>query len=135
MPAWDTREFSFYRDFTLRGDLSRSVRPGPEPMTFTTHGYSVTPFYLGDTAAYHGYFTRSEPQVVFGQIDSGVPNIPRADGLTFLDLVWAHAPFATRGQFVQTVQRTATTWVDSGLFTQRQRQDVITAAARADLRP
>jgi hypothetical protein len=25
--------------------------------------------------------------------------------------------------------------VDSGLFTQQQRQDVITAAARADLRP
>jgi DUF1680 family protein len=129
------REFSFYRGFSLRGDLSRSITPGSDPMTFTTHGYSIVPFHIGDTAAYHGYFTRHEPQVVFGQVDSGVPNIPRADGMTFLDLVWAHAPFPTRGQFLQTVQRTAATWVDSGLFTQQQRQDVITAAARADLRP
>ena len=63
------------------------------------------------------------------------PNVPRSDGLTFLDVVWDQAPFPTRGQFLRTVERTSTTWSNSGLFTQQQRQAVITAAAQADLRP
>jgi hypothetical protein len=49
--------------------------------------------------------------------------------------VWDHAPFPTRGQFVQVVQRISADWQADGLFTQQQRQDVISAAARADLRP
>lgn len=129
------REFSFYKDFTLRGDLSRSITPGPEPMTFTTHGFPVLPFYIADTEPYHAYFHRLEPRIVFGAEDSGVPNRPGADGRTFLDLVWAHAPFPTRGRFVSVVQRTAAAWESAGLLTRAERQAVLNAATRADLRP
>jgi hypothetical protein len=104
-------------------------------MTFTTHGYPVMPFYIADTAPYHAYFRRVEPRIVFGAVDSGVPNRPGADGRTFLDLVWSHAPFPTRGQFVSVVQRTAADWAAAGLLTGAERQAVLTAAARADLRP
>jgi DUF1680 family protein len=127
------REFSFYRDFTLRGDLSRSITPGSEPMTFTTHGHPVTPFYVATTAPYHAYFTRAEPRVVFGTEDSGVPNVPGADGFTFLDRVWANAPFPNKGQFIRVIRQTSADWQANGLFTPRQGQDVLAAAARADL--
>lgn len=127
------REFSFYRDFGLSGDLEQAVEPGPEPMTFTTHGHPVRPFYVADRAPYHAYFTRVEPRVVFGAEDSGVPNRPGADGRTFLDVVWARAPFVHKGAFVRTVERVSSDWLRAGLFTRPQRQAVLTAAARADL--
>ncbi|HEU5470185.1 MAG TPA: beta-L-arabinofuranosidase domain-containing protein [Actinophytocola sp.] len=127
------REFSFYRDMDLRGDLSRAVVPGPEPMTFSTHGYPVTPFYLADTAPYHAYFTRHEPRVVFGAVDSGVPNLARADGRTFLDQVWANAPFPTGDRFLRTVDRAGTQWRNLGLFTPEQHQAVLAAAEAAHL--
>jgi hypothetical protein len=47
----------------------------------------------------------------------------------------ANAGLDTRGAQPPGGWETATTWVDSGLFTQEQRQEVIAAAARADLRP
>ncbi|MBO0817438.1 MAG: glycosyl hydrolase, partial [Actinobacteria bacterium] len=72
-------------------------------MTFTTNGYPLAPFCHDDTKPYHVYFHRSEPEIVFGSTDSGVPNRARPDGLTFLDLVWRQAPFATPGQFRQAV--------------------------------
>jgi hypothetical protein len=48
---------------------------------------------------------------------------------------WDHAPFPTRAQFVQTVERISAIWQTGGLFTEQQRQDVITAATRADRGP
>jgi hypothetical protein len=104
-------------------------------MTFSTNGYPVGPFYVDDTAPYHAYFKRTEPRVVFGSVDSGVPNVQRADRLTFLDLVWADAPFADSAAFVRTVAAVSAEWEASGLFTRQQRQAVLTAANRADLRP
>jgi DUF1680 family protein len=127
------REFGFYQDFTLAGDLTHAITPGADPMSFTTHGYPVTPFYIADRAAYHGYFHRVEPQVVFGSVDSGVPNLARPDGLTFLDVLWASAPFSHHSRFVHTVSRVAGDWVTAGLFTREQRRAVVSAATRADL--
>lgn len=69
-------------------------------MHFTTHGLTLAPFHLADDAPYHAYFKRAEPVVVFGAAASGVPNRARGDGLTFLDVLWGQAPFATSGRFV-----------------------------------
>jgi hypothetical protein len=129
------REFGFYRDFKLDGDLSRAVRPSGTAMNFTTNGLPVRPFYVNDTAPYHAYFKRSEPTIVFGTTDTGVPNDRREDGLTFLDLVWAGAPFANHGQFVRAVQDISAEWVRAGLLTGPERETVIVGAAQADLRP
>ena len=101
------------------------------------------------------YFRRVEPEIVFGSIGTGVPNVkrdddlpnydvpvtgitsPGNDGLTFLDVVWDQAPFANHGDFVSTVTSTANAFVDAGLLTPPQRATVVSAAAQAEeeLRP
>ncbi|MFI5675621.1 glycoside hydrolase family 127 protein [Streptomyces cellulosae] len=127
--------FSFYKDFTLRGDLADSIEPEGRPMHFTTHGLTLAPFHIADDTRYHAYFKRSEPVVVFGTTDSGVPNRAGGDGLTFLDVLWEQAPFATSGRFVRAVRALADGWLSEGLFTRTERDRVVAAAGRADLRP
>jgi hypothetical protein len=51
----DARE---YQDFTLDGDLSQSITPADAPMTFSTNGLTLRPFYIDDTTRYHAYFHR-----------------------------------------------------------------------------
>ncbi|RNG20683.1 glycoside hydrolase family 127 protein [Streptomyces botrytidirepellens] len=128
------RAFSFYKDFTLRGDLADAIKPGDRPMHFTTHGLTLAPFHLADDAPYHAYFRRAEPVVVFGAADSGVPNRARGDGLTFLDVLWEQAPFATSGRFVRAVRTLADAWLSEGLFSRAERDKVVAAAVGADLR-
>jgi hypothetical protein len=128
------RVFSFYKDFTLRGDLVDSVRPDGRPMHFTTHGLTLAPFPLADDTRYHAYFRRSEPVVVFDTADSGVPNRARADGSTFLDVLWAQAPFATSDRFVQAVRAVADARLSGGLFTRTERDRVAATAGSANLR-
>ncbi|WP_425264197.1 glycoside hydrolase family 127 protein [Streptomyces caeruleatus] len=128
------RVFSFYKDFTLRGDLADAIRPEGRPLHFTTHGLTLAPFHLADDARYHAYFQRAEPVVLFGTTDSGVPNRARGDGLTFLDVLWEQAPFASSGSFVAAVRALAGTWLAEGLFTSAERDRVVAAAVSADLR-
>ncbi|MFI1359334.1 beta-L-arabinofuranosidase domain-containing protein [Streptomyces sp. NPDC020898] len=132
--ATGLRTFSFYKDFTLRGDLAASVRPEGRPLHFTTHGLTLAPFHIADDARYHAYFRRSEPVVVFGTATSGVPNRARADGLTFLDVLWAQAPFASQSGFLDAVRVLADGWLSQGLFTRAERDAVVAAAVRANLR-
>ncbi|MEV0381640.1 beta-L-arabinofuranosidase domain-containing protein [Nonomuraea sp. NPDC050643] len=127
------REFSFYQDFTLSGDLAQAMT-STAPMTFTTHGLPLVPFYVGDTDRYHAYFHRVEPRIVFGTMDSGVPNRARTDSVTFLDAVWALAPFADQARFVSAVSRTADDWMRAGLLSLAERNAVMSAASRARLR-
>ncbi|WP_328840444.1 glycoside hydrolase family 127 protein [Streptomyces europaeiscabiei] len=128
------RSFSFYKDFTLRGDLADAVRPGGRPLHFTTHGLTLAPFFVGDDVRYHAYFRRSEPVVVFGTANSGVPNRTRGDGRTFLDVLWAQAPFPTSEAFVRAVRALADGWVSEGRLTGAERDAVVAAAVRAGLR-
>lgn len=154
------RELSLYRYLKRDGDYSRAAitRAGTstagDPI-FTTHGFTLRPWYVGDTQAHSAYFRRVEPEIVFGSIDSGVPNVkrddglprydvpvsgipsPGTDGLTFLDVVWDHAPFATHGRFVSTIARTAGEFVAAGHLTEEQRDKVVAAAAsaRSELAP
>jgi uncharacterized protein len=99
---------------------------------FTTHGLTLRPHYVGDTLPHSPYFRRVEPEIVFGSIATGAPNhkrndglpdydvpvegisSPGTDGLTFLDVVWDEAPFATHGDFVETVRRTARDFAEAG---------------------
>jgi DUF1680 family protein len=128
-------ELSLYKDFTLSGDLSHAITPGSAPMTFTTNGFTLTPFYTDDASPYHVYFHRSEPEIVFGSVDSGVANVQGADGMSFLDLVWAQAPFASQGAFVSAVSSVAARWVQDGLLTAADQQKIESAASAAHLGP
>ncbi|MEU9171120.1 beta-L-arabinofuranosidase domain-containing protein [Streptomyces sp. NPDC048420] len=133
-PAPTFREFSFYKSFALRGDLADAIRPEGRPLHFTTHGLTLAPFHIADGTRYHAYFKRSEPVIVFGGTDSGVPNRPRGDGLTFLDVLWGQAPFASSGGFVQAVRSLAEVWLAAGLLSTTERDRVVTAAQNANLR-
>lgn len=148
------RELTLYRYLKLDGDYSRAAvpsagtAPNGDPL-FTTQGLSLQPWYIGDTQPQSAYFRRVEPEIVFGSIDSGVPNYkrddglpnynipvqgiasPGHDGLTFLDIVWDQAPFGNHGAFVSTVATTADDFVANGLFTPAQKDAVVSAAARA----
>jgi DUF1680 family protein len=124
---------SLYRDVGLAGDLRHAVTPAGAPLSFTTNGLTLVPFYRGDTSPYHGYFTRVEPKIVFGALDSGVPNYSRADGLTFLDVVWDNAPFHEQAALIRAVATVSADWLAQGLLTRTERQRVLTAAARAEL--
>jgi hypothetical protein len=128
-------DLSFYKDFRLAGDLSHAITPAGQPMTFTSNGYTLAPFYNDDTNPYHVYFHRSEPEVGFGTADSGVANKAGDDGLTFLDLVWAQAPFASRERFGRTVAHVSADWVKSGQYTAAERDKIVAAAAQAGLGP
>lgn len=128
------RSFSFYKSFTLRGDLADAITPEGRPLHFTTHGLTLAPFHIADDTRYHAYFKRSEPVIVFGTTDSGVPNRTRGDGLTFLDALWQQAPFATSARFIEAVRVLADGWLSEGLLTRSERDRVVAAAVGADLR-
>ncbi len=136
-PSREWQEFSFYPHLKLDGDLAAIVGALDEPNFFTTHRHTLRPLYIGVNEAHHMYYKRVEPTVAFGSIDSGVSNEARDDdGRTFLDRVWEAAPFADHGSFVRQVEQVSADWQNIGLFNRQQRQDVLTAAARArdDLR-
>ena len=133
---------SFYRHLKLDGDLAPAMKPAGTPNHFTADKYTLAPFYVADPAAvggemaptspYHIYVRRHEPQIVFGSIDTGVANSTRDDRLTFLDVVWNDAPFANHRQFVGTVTRVATEWVNAGRFNAQQQSAVVQAAGKAE---
>jgi hypothetical protein len=75
----------------------------------------------------------ADETIAFGDVDSGVPNRDRGNGCTFLDEVWAQAPFADHGDFLETVDVLAHSWANDGLLSGREAGRVVAAAARSDL--
>lgn len=148
------RQLTLYKYLKLDGDYSKAAIPSAgttssgDPL-FTTGSLKLQPWYIGDDQARSAYFRRVEPEIVFGSIDSGVPNVkrddglpkynipvqgitsPGHDGLTFLDIVWDQAPFSNHGAFVSTVAQTADAFLAKGLFTAAQHDAVVSAAGRA----
>lgn len=59
--------------------------------------------------------------------------MPSGD-LTFLDVLWAQAPFVSSDSFVGAVRALAGTWLSEGLFSPAERDRVVAAAVSADLR-
>jgi hypothetical protein len=60
----------------LAGDLKDALTPTADLMQFAFNGNTIRPFYIEDTARYHAYIHRSEPEIIFAGVDSGVPNYP-----------------------------------------------------------
>ena len=133
---------SFYRHLKLDGDLAPAMTPATAPLHFTTGGYTLAPFFVADpasaggempqTSPYHVYVLRHEPQIVFGSVDSGVPNRAREDRLTFLDVLWDEAPFANHRQFTSAVARIAGEWQQAGRLSAQERTAVVDAAGKAE---
>lgn len=148
-------ELSLYRHLKRDGDYARAAitagaRTAAGDPTFSVGGLELRPYYISDTRAASSYFRRVEPTVVFGSIDTGVPNRKRDDGLpnydvpvdgvtspghdgpTFLDLLWDRAPFVNHGQFVATARSLADAFVVAGAFTAVERDAVVAKAASAE---
>jgi hypothetical protein len=131
-------DVSLYKHFKRTGDFGSGMTPvAAKPLHFTANGQTWAPFFVADPQAgpsqpYHMYVRRHEPSVIFGGVDSGIANTKRDDGVTFLDAVWAGAPFASHGRFVAAVQRTAAEWRAAGRMTEREQRVVGQAARRAE---
>ncbi|MFF0793953.1 hypothetical protein [Streptomyces spiralis] len=100
-------------------------------MPFTANGLTPVPFHIDTTDSYHMYFKRAEPEFVFGDRATGIENRPGADGLTVLDEVRDQGPFQDRGGLVRAVTQVADARTAAGEPTERQRAQLIEAAARA----
>ncbi|MEO7997538.1 MAG: beta-L-arabinofuranosidase domain-containing protein, partial [Gemmatimonadaceae bacterium] len=129
---------SLYKHFKLNGDFAAGMTPvAAKLLHFTANGQTLAPLFVADpqagqTLPYHMYFRRHEPSIVFGSVDSGVINAKGDNGATFLDAIWAGAPFANHGRFVATVERTATEWKTAGKLTDAQQKAIVQSARRAE---
>jgi len=108
-----------------------------KPLHFTYNGQTLAPFFVSDpqagqTQPYHMYVRRQEPTIVFGSVDSAIANTKRDDGVTFLDAVWAGAPFTDHGRFMASVERVAAEWRTAGRLTAADESAVVQAARRAE---
>jgi hypothetical protein len=150
-------EVSLYQYLTLDGDYSQraitqaSVTANGDPLFVTAkEKLKVRPYYISDAEPTSSYFRRVEPDVVFGDVDTGVPNFkrndhlpqydvpvqgiesPGMDGPTFLDVIWDEAPFASHEAFVNTVTSTADAFVEAGVYTTAQRDTIVEKAIDAE---
>jgi len=129
---------SLYKHFKLTGDFGSGMTPvAGKPLHFSANGQTWAPLFVADrqpgqSQPYHMYVRRHEPAIVFGSIDSGVANTKRDDGMTFLDAVWAGAPFTNHGRFVAAVERTAAEWRAAGRATATEQRAIAQAARRAE---
>jgi len=144
---------SLYKHFKLTGDFGSGMTPVADtPLHFTFNGQTWAPFFVADprmgqapppetqegrreqsrTQPYHMYVRRNEPTVVFGSVDSGIANAKRDDGMTFLDAVWAGAPFADHARFTASVERVATEWRGAGRMSAADESAIVQAARRAE---
>ncbi|KAF2994362.1 hypothetical protein E8E13_001229 [Curvularia kusanoi] len=156
----DYWKLSLYRGLKLDGDYQhaavqqRSKTPNGDPVfaafSSTNSSLVIRPYYVSDTQAVSSYFRRLEPNVVFGNLDTGVPNRKRNDGLpkydvpvanitspgtdgpTFLDVVWDQAPFSTHDDFLAVVSSTANAFLAAEIFTLTERDTVVKKAAEAE---
>jgi DUF1680 family protein len=121
-PRTSMLEFSLYRNASLSGDLAGNLTPiAGKPLHYLLGGVELAPFFEGTTDAFHSYFRRVEPRVVFGGLDSGVANTG-----AFLDEVWAAAPFRSKGAFIAHVSAVA-----AKFYTVADRARVVLAARQA----
>jgi DUF1680 family protein len=124
--------FGLYRNCALSGDLLPSLTPvADKPLHFTLDGVEFAPFLEGTEDPTHVYFTRVEPTVAFGNVDSGVANPAKTDGTTLLDEIWAGAPFPNRSALVKKVKATVDTWVSDGLLRPEDGTTVVATARSA----
>jgi uncharacterized protein len=128
---------SLYRHMRLSGEFASGMVPVVgKPLHFTLSGQTFAPLFVADpqagaTQPFHMYVRRHEPAIVFGGVGTGVANTKREDGMTFLDVVWAGAPFADHRHLVAAVERTAAEWLAAGRLTSTERGAVVQSVRRA----
>ncbi len=128
-------ELGLHGRAALSGDLAGNLQPiTGSPLHFRLGDLELAPFYEGTEHAFHSYFRRVEPKVVFAGVDSGVANPARPDGSTFLDEVWVAAPFSAKRVFVDRVTAVARQWVGQGLMSAGDHERVIRTARNAPIR-
>ncbi|MFD7024812.1 beta-L-arabinofuranosidase domain-containing protein [Promicromonospora sukumoe] len=120
----------------LDGTLDAPLTPADDG-TWWLGDLVLEPTWSGSDARYHMYLRRSDARIAFAgtdpAADSGVPNAARADGSTFLDVLWSDGGFADRAAFVEAVLRTTHEFVDLGLLSAAEGRAVLVAAARSDV--
>jgi uncharacterized protein len=127
--------FGLYGRAGLSGDLTGNLAPiAGSPLHFRVGEVELAPFFEGTEHAFHSYFRRAEPKIMFAGVDSGVANPVRADGSTFLDEVWVAAPFSTKNVFLDRVDAVTRRWVGEGLMSVADRDRVIRTARNAPIR-
>lgn len=153
-------QLSLYRHLKRDGDYRHAAvkqtdtTSNGDPL-FTTSSSSngsvtVRPYYISDEQPVSTYFRRVEPNIVFGTVDTRVPNRKRNDGLpkydvpvanitspgtdgpTFLDVLWDQAPFVTHADFVKTVTSTADLFLAAKIFTSDERNTIVQRAGEAE---
>lgn len=152
-PSNSFQKLTLYKSLKLDGDYSAAIKQTGttaqgDPL-FTSGNFTVRPYYISDDNPASSYFRRIEPVVVFGSIDTDVPNRKRDDGLpdydvpvggiespgddgpTFLDLVWDQAPFDSHEGFVEAVTDVVDAFVDAGVYTEKERDSIIAGAEEA----
>jgi DUF1680 family protein len=120
----------------LDGTLDAPLTPGGD-RTWRLGDLVLEPAWSGSDARYHMYLRRSDARIAFAgrgagpAADSGVPNVVRRDGSTFLDVLWSDGGFSFRAEFLRAVLRTTHEFVGLGLLSAAEAADVLRAAARA----
>lgn len=120
----------------LDGTLHAPLTPADDG-TWRLGDLVLEPTWSGSDARYHMYLRRADARIAFAgadpAADPGVPNPARADGRTFLDVLWSDGGFADRAAFVEAVLRTTHEFVDLGLLSAAEARQVLVAAARSDV--
>ncbi|KAI1424434.1 hypothetical protein F5Y12DRAFT_456487 [Xylaria sp. FL1777] len=138
-------------DYSLAAIKHTGTSAAGDPTFQTADGnLTVRPYYIGDSQAVSSYFRHLEPTVVFGTINTNVPNrkrneglpvydvpvsgiaSPGTDGPTFLDIVWDQAPFATHEEFVGAVTSAADAFVTAGVYSAKERDAIVAKANQAE---
>jgi DUF1680 family protein len=116
----------------LDGTLDAPLTPADDG-TWRLGDLVLEPAWSGSDARYHMYLRRSDARIAFAGpgADSGVPNVARRDGGTFLDVLWSDGGFATRAEFLRAVLRTGHEFVRLGLLSAAEATDVLRTAARS----
>ncbi|MFD2795516.1 beta-L-arabinofuranosidase domain-containing protein [Promicromonospora vindobonensis] len=116
----------------LDGTLDAPLTPA-EDGAWRLGDLVLEPAWSGSDARYHMYLRRSDARIAFAGpgADSGVPNVARRDGSTFLDVLWSDGGFVTRAEFLRAVLRTGHEFVGLGLLSAAEAADVLRAAARS----
>ncbi|WP_454855602.1 glycoside hydrolase family 127 protein [Promicromonospora soli] len=121
----------------LDGTLDAPLTPA-DGGTWRLGDLVLEPAWSGSDARYHMYLRRSDARIGFAgpgtgllAADSGVPNVARQDGSTFLDALWSDGGFASRAGFLQAVLRTTREFVGLGLLSAAEAEAVLGAAVRS----
>jgi uncharacterized protein len=131
-PRTSYLQLALYRNAALSGDLLPTFTPvAGKPLHYTLDGIEFAPFFEGTEDPTHVYFRRAEPAIVLGNLDSGVANPATTGGTTFLDELWAGAPYPARSDFLEAVTGTVASWVQAGRLGTADGDQVVLTARRA----